>query len=77
VALPFTLGLNIVLIPRWGIKGAALTSTISYSITSLILIILFARACQVRYRTLLGTLNPYTWGRLCVRLIQAEELPPS
>jgi len=73
VALPFTLGLNLVLIPRWGIKGAALTSSISYGITSLILVVLFSWACQVRYRAFLTTLNPWHWGRLCLQLARQGE----
>jgi O-antigen/teichoic acid export membrane protein len=68
VALPFTLGLNLVLIPLWGIKGAALTSSISYSITGLVLVVLFARACQVKYRAFLTTFNPWHWTRLGLKL---------
>jgi O-antigen/teichoic acid export membrane protein len=67
VALPFTLGLNPVLVPLWRIKGAAVTSSISYSITGLVLVVLFARACDVRYRAILSTISPWHWARLGLR----------
>jgi O-antigen/teichoic acid export membrane protein len=42
-ALAINVGLNCVLIPRWGISGAAISTTVSYSIAALILLVMFVR----------------------------------
>ncbi|MFO0704366.1 MAG: flippase [Candidatus Andersenbacteria bacterium] len=43
LALVANVGLNILFIPRLGINGAALSSTITYSLATIVLVILFAR----------------------------------
>jgi O-antigen/teichoic acid export membrane protein len=42
-ALSINVGLNIVLIPRWGISGAAFSTAVSYSAAALILLVMFVR----------------------------------
>lgn len=53
VALLTNLTLNLILIPRMGINGAALSSTISYSLATIILIGLFARQAKTHWTRLL------------------------
>jgi O-antigen/teichoic acid export membrane protein len=43
ISLAVNIGINIVLIPQYGINGAALASTISYSLRSLVMLCLFSR----------------------------------
>jgi len=42
-ALAINVGLNWVLIPRFGISGAAVSTAVSYSIAALILLVMFVR----------------------------------
>jgi O-antigen/teichoic acid export membrane protein len=42
-ALGINFGLNLVLIPRWGIAGAAMSHTVSYSVAAMILLVAFVR----------------------------------
>jgi len=42
-ALAINVGSNWVLIPRWGIAGAAVSTTISYTVAALILLVVFVR----------------------------------
>ena len=42
-ALGLNVALNCVLIPRWGISGAAVSTAISYSVAALILLVMFVR----------------------------------
>jgi O-antigen/teichoic acid export membrane protein len=42
-ALAINVGLNCILIPRWGISGAAISTAVSYSIAALILLVVFVR----------------------------------
>ena len=42
-ALGINVGLNCVLIPRWGISGAAISTAVSYSVAALILLVMFVR----------------------------------
>lgn len=44
VSFPLNVILNLICIPVWGIKGAALSSTISYSVASLITLTVFLRS---------------------------------
>jgi len=43
VALSVNVGLNCVLIPRWGISGAAISTAVSYSLAALVLLVVFVR----------------------------------
>src|SRR2546428_14159050 len=43
VALSVNVGLNCVLIPRWGISGAAISTAVSYSLAALMLLVVFVR----------------------------------
>ncbi len=47
IALAINVGLNIFLIPRYGINGAAVASTISYTAATIVLVWLFARYTRV------------------------------
>jgi O-antigen/teichoic acid export membrane protein len=51
--LVVNVGLNFILIPRIGIAGAALATTSSYTITSLILLFFFLKESDFRLRDLL------------------------
>lgn len=43
LAVPVNVGLNILLIPEWGGVGAAVASTVSYTLSALIMIVVYAR----------------------------------
>ncbi len=43
VALGVNFGLNCLLIPRWGISGAAFSTAVSYSLAALMLLVMFVR----------------------------------
>ncbi|MFH0830446.1 MAG: flippase [Parcubacteria group bacterium] len=47
LALIANVALNIVLVPRLGINGASLASSITYSIASIVLVVLFSRVAHV------------------------------
>ena len=53
VAVFANVGLNLVLIPRLGISGAALASVGSYGLAGLILLVMFRRDAGLRYRDVL------------------------
>lgn len=53
LALLVTLGGDVVLIPRFGIVGAALASTLAYTVQTLVLLRIYTRLEQVRWRDLL------------------------
>jgi len=42
-ALVINVGMNAVVIPRWGIAGAAISTAVSYSVAALILLVMFVR----------------------------------
>jgi O-antigen/teichoic acid export membrane protein len=52
IALGLNIALNVILIPRMGINGAALSSTITYSIATILLIGLFSRHAKVSWTRL-------------------------
>jgi Na+-driven multidrug efflux pump len=43
VSLALNIPLNLWLIPRWGISGAAFASTVSYTVTAIVVLIAFMR----------------------------------
>ena len=53
VALLFNIGLNLILIPRWGVVGAGVSSTVSYSLAGFILLFFFLRASELSWRDVL------------------------
>ena len=55
IGLVFTLGLGLVLVPRYGIVGACLTATISYSMSALYQFIVFSRMTKLRARDFILT----------------------
>lgn len=67
---PLTLGFNLVFIPHFGIKGAALASSLSYTASSLVTAWIFMRYSGVTIRELLSTMNPRRWWLLCVTLFR-------
>jgi O-antigen/teichoic acid export membrane protein len=54
VALVTNIGLNLAMIPRMGVRGAALATSISYSLHAAVLIIAFMRITDVPLRSLLA-----------------------
>lgn len=64
IALPFTIILNPILIPVYGIKGAAITSSISYLVSGIYSSLIFCRLCNVQYRAFLTIMNPVQWWKL-------------
>jgi len=53
IGLVFTIGLGFILIPRWGIIGAGITSSISYTIATIYQFIIFSRMAKLSFRDLL------------------------
>jgi O-antigen/teichoic acid export membrane protein len=53
ISLVITIALDLALIPRFNIVGAAIASTVSYSVSALILIILFSRQTGTSLRLIL------------------------
>ncbi|HTX17327.1 MAG TPA: polysaccharide biosynthesis C-terminal domain-containing protein [Bacteroidota bacterium] len=55
ISLVFTITLNALLIPRFGIGGAAFASTVSYFITSVLTLAVFARLSSLTWREALAS----------------------
>jgi len=53
VSLPFTVGLNVLMIPAWGITGAAIASNIAYAINASVILALFVSASKIPLRQIL------------------------
>ena len=68
-ALGINVGLNWVLIPRWGIAGAAISTAVSYSAAALILLVAFAResGCSVAETLLIGRADLDGYRQLAAR----------
>ena len=47
-ALIVNIGLNVLLIPKWGIAGAALATSISYSLDTVIIFIVFSKLAKIK-----------------------------
>jgi Na+-driven multidrug efflux pump len=47
VSLPLTVGLNLFMIPRWGIQGAAIASDIAYAVNAAVILVLFVRVSKL------------------------------
>lgn len=56
-SLGMTIALDLVLIPRWGIAGAAISSSLSYGLLSLIVLAAFKRMTRISFRDLLTMKN--------------------
>jgi O-antigen/teichoic acid export membrane protein len=69
VALGINVGLNVLLIPRWGIAGAAVSTTVSYSMAALVLLVMFVRESgyTVRETVLVGRAEVGEYARLVAR----------
>lgn len=52
IGLALTIGLDVVLIPRYGISGAALASSIAYGVNGIVAVVFFVRVSQMGYRGL-------------------------
>ena len=50
IALIVTISLNLLLIPRMGIEGAALASTISYAVSALMTLVIFGKISKISIR---------------------------
>ncbi|MCH7810764.1 MAG: polysaccharide biosynthesis C-terminal domain-containing protein [Chloroflexi bacterium] len=47
ISLPLTVGLNVLMIPRWGITGAAIASDIAYAVNAAVILVLFVRVSKL------------------------------
>ena len=47
ISLPLTVGLNVLMIPRWGITGAAIASDIAYAVNAAVILVLFVRVSRL------------------------------
>jgi O-antigen/teichoic acid export membrane protein len=70
--LPLTLGLNLLLIPRLGIQGAAIASSLSYTASSLVLAAMFLHYSGATARELLCTMNPRNWWQWGASLLRGR-----
>ena len=53
VSLPLTVGLNVLMIPRWEIVGAAIASNIAYAVNASVILVLFMSASKLSLRNIL------------------------
>jgi len=53
IGLVFTLGFGFILIPKWGLVGAGITSSISYTIATIYQFIVFVRMTKLSFRDFL------------------------
>jgi O-antigen/teichoic acid export membrane protein len=53
ISLPATIGLNVLLVPAWGIKGAAVASDVAYAINAAAVLVLFLRASRLPLKDVL------------------------
>lgn len=53
ISLPLTVGLNVLMIPRWGITGAAIASDIAYAVNATVILALFVHASKLSLRKIL------------------------
>jgi len=72
LALVFNVGLDWMLIPRWGIAGAATASTVGYTMAGLVLLLSFLRESEVSWQeVLLPRLDElrghWEWGKESLR----------
>ncbi len=69
-ALGINVGLNVILIPRLGISGAAISTAVSYSVAALILLVMFVRESgrSVRETVLVGRADVGEYTRLMARV---------
>ena len=55
IGLVFTIGLGLLIVPRYGILGAAVTASVSYTISTIYQLIVFIRMTHLRARDFLLT----------------------
>ena len=53
ISLPLTVGLNVLMIPRWGITGAAIASDIAYAVNAAVILGLFVHTSKLSLRKIL------------------------
>ncbi len=53
ISLPATIGLNLLLVPAWGIKGAAVASDVAYAINSGAVLFMFLRVSKLPVKQVL------------------------
>jgi O-antigen/teichoic acid export membrane protein len=53
ISLPVTIGLNLLLVPSWGIKGAAVASDVAYAVNASAVLFLFLRSSRLPLRDVL------------------------
>jgi O-antigen/teichoic acid export membrane protein len=72
VALLLNLGLDWVLIPRWGVAGAAIASTVGYTASGVVLLAFFLNESQVGWRDVLlpkldELIGHWHWARISLQ----------
>jgi Na+-driven multidrug efflux pump len=72
LGLAVNIGLNLVLIPAWKLEGAALSSSIGYAVTALVLLGSTVRSTRVSFREMLV---PRTddWRLIAARLAPSTQ----
>lgn len=55
IGLVFTVGLGLLIVPRYGILGAAATASVSYTISTIYQLVVFIRMTQLKARDFLLT----------------------
>lgn len=53
VALVINVSLSVILIPRWGVEGAAVTSTVGYTLAGVVLLAFFLHDSKLAWREVL------------------------
>ena len=53
IALILNVGLNVILIPRWGVAGAAVASTVSYTVAGATLLMFFLADSKLSWQQVL------------------------
>ena len=73
-ALGINVALNLVLIPRWGIVGAAISTAVSYSTAALILLVVFVResGTGIARTLLIGRADLHGYRQLARSLAPAQ-----
>jgi Na+-driven multidrug efflux pump len=61
VSLPATIALNLILVPAWGINGAAVASNVAYLINAAVVLFIFLRVSRMRLRDVL-IFNAEDWA---------------
>lgn len=80
IGLVFTVGLGLLIVPRYGILGAAATASVSYTISTIYQLVVFIRMTQLKARDfiltaaeiklLVGEVRNLSWKSEIQKIIQ-------